>query len=429
MKERIAIINGFRTPFCKSGGALKGLEADDLAAYVIKELIIRTSFPKEDFDEAIIGNVCQPVHAANVAHVSTLKAGLPIDLPGYTVGRNCASGMESITTAADKILAGEANIILAGATESMSNIPFIYSKKMKEFFIVLSQAKTFIDKLKVLIRFRPSFLKPIIGLEKGLTDPICGMIMGKTAEILSREFFINREEQDKYALESHRRATAAIKSGRFAEEIIPMPTPPGYFSMQLQDEGPREDQSMEALSKLKPYFDRLAGSVTVGNACQVTDGAAAVILMKESEAKARKLNPMGYLRAYTYAALEGCRMGLGPAYATAKLLDKTGILLKDFDLIEINEAFAAQIIANEKAFASSTFAKKHLGRDKAIGKIDPNILNVNGGAIALGHPVGATGMRLIITILKELTRRRKNLGLATLCVGGGQGAALALEVQ
>ncbi len=251
--------------------------------------------------------------------------------------------------------------------------------------------------------------------------------MGQTAEILAREFHATRRDQDEFALMSHQRAAKAQLEGRLAEEIIPAPVPPAYAAMQLSDEGPRPNQDMEALGKLKPYFDRVAGTVTAGNASQITDGAAAVLVMSESNARARGITPLGYVRDYAYAALDGRRMGLGPVFATDKLLKRTGLTMADFELYEINEAFAAQVIACERAFASAEFAKANFGRDAAIGAIDRAKLNVNGGAIALGHPVGATGTRLIITLLRELRRRGLKRGLASLCVGGGQGAAFALE--
>ncbi len=428
MKERVAIVGGVRTPLCKAGEALRELEADDLGAFAVKELLARTAFPAQRIDEVILGNVAQPVGSANIARVVALKAGLPLGIPACTVHRNCASGMESITTAATRILAGEADVILAGGTESMSNIPLLYSKAAVELFAAMFKAKTAMAKLRVLLRFRLKHLAPIIGVNEGLTDPICSMNMGQTAEVLSREFHITRAEQDAFALQSHQRAAAAMKSGRFAEEIVPVPLPRAYDKFQTEDSGPRANQTLEALAKLKPFFDRHTGTVTVGNACPITDGAAALLVMREGKAREFGVQPLGYLRAYAYAGLEGRRMGLGPVYATAKLLRQSGLNLKDFSLVELNEAFAAQVIANERAFASAEFARQHLGQDHAVGEIARDILNVNGGAIALGHPVGTSGTRLVITILKELRHRNKNLGLATLCIGGGQGAALALEV-
>ena len=428
MRERIAIIDGVRTPFCKAGGPLKNINADDLGAFIVRELMFRTPLEPKLIDDVIIGNVAQPGGAANIARIIALKAGLPENIISHTVHRNCASGMESVTSGADKIWAGSSNIVLAGGAESMSQIPLMFNKKMTVFFEKLMRAKSIPQKLKLIATFRPSFLKPIIGIVEGLTDPVCGMNMGSTAEVLSREFAIGREAQDNYALMSHQRASAAIEKGILAEEIHPIPFPP-YMTSQTHDDGPRKEQTLEALAKLKPFFDRDTGSVTVGNACPITDGAAAVLIMSESKAKALNLPVLGYLKAYAYAGLEGHRMGLGPVYATAKLLSQNNFSFSDFDLIEMNEAFAAQIIANEKAFDSEHFAQQYLNQNSKVGTIDRSIMNVNGGAIALGHPVGTTGTRLIITLLKELRRRKKNLGLATLCIGGGQGAALALEVD
>lgn len=429
MSERIAIINGLRTPFCKAGTSLAALQADDLGAIVVRELLHRTEIDQNLIDEVIFGNVGQPVTAMNIARVIALKAGLPNSVPAFTVHRNCASGMESITTAMDKILAGNSEIIISGGCESMSNYPLIFSKKMTDLFSSLFQSKSAADRLKALTRFRPDFLKPTISLIVGLTDPVCGLSMGQTAEVLSREFHITREDQDTFALRSHHRAEHAQEQGHLEEEILPIALPPEYKKTQFHDNGVRKGQTIEALAKLKPYFDKVTGSVTVGNACQVTDGAGAFILMKESKAKELDLPPLGYIKHYAYAGLEPNRMGLGPVYSSALALDKAGMTIKDIDRIEMNEAFAAQVIANEKAFASDSFAENHLNRSKALGEIDPEKLNVNGGAIALGHPVGATGSRIVLTLLKELRRNNLQTGLATLCIGGGQGGALIVEVD
>jgi acetyl-CoA acyltransferase len=260
-----------------------------------------------------------------------------------------------------------------------------------------------------------------------IADPLCGLNMGQTAENVSRDFKVTREEQDRYSLLSHERASKAIQSGILAEEIVPVPIAPSYRTMQVQDDGPRANSNLEALSNLKPVFEKVTGTVTAGNSSQVTDGAAAVLLMRESTAKEMGLKPIGYLKEYAFVGLDPSRMGMGPAYAISKLLDKTGVKLSDIDLIEINEAFAAQIIAVQKAAASPEFAKKELGKDAPLGEISIDKLNVNGGAVSLGHPLGASGTRLIITLLKELKRRNKNLGVASLCIGGGQGEAVLLE--
>jgi acetyl-CoA acetyltransferase family protein len=429
MKERMAVIDGVRTPFGKMGGSLKKYQADDLAAFAFKALLLNTGFPAEQIDEVIMGNGAQSHTAANPARVAALKAGVPDPVTAYTVQRNCASGMQCLTSAADRLNAGEAKVIAAIAGESMSNSPLIFGEKMTDLFARLSRAKTMGQRLQLLASFRPAFLNPIISLEWGLTDPVCGLIMGKTAEILAREWQVTRRDQDEFALRSHQNAAKATEDGKLGEEIVRVPTPPKYDRMLKDDEGPRLNQNMEALQKLRPYFEKVTGTVTAGNSSQITDGGVATLVMTESHAKELGLTPLGYVREYAYAALEGERMGLGPVYATAKLLEKTGMQLSDFQLVEINEAFAAQVLACQRAFASDSFAQDKLGRASAIGELSPDILNVNGGAIALGHPVGATGTRLAVTLLKELRRRNQNCGLASLCVGGGQGASLALEVE
>ncbi len=427
MSPRIAILDGVRTPFTKSGGVLKDVGADDLGTTVVREVIARTGINPDQFDEVVIGNVAQPVHAANVARVIAQKAGLPDHVVAHTVHRNCASGMQALTAAAMQIHAGQAQLIIAGGTESMSQIPLLFGAKMTALFVRLMRARTLGQRLKVLAGFRPSYLKPVIAIQLGLTDPVCGLNMGDTAEVLAREFGITRDEQDAFALRSHQRAARAMKDGRMSAEMTPVPVMPNYDRLQTQDDCPRPDQSIEALKKLRPFFDRNAGTVTAGNACPITDGAVALVLASEKKAKELGVEPIGWMTGFSYAGLEGRRMGLGPAHATSKLLDQTGMKLSDFDLVELNEAFAAQVIANQRAFDSDSFAREELGRTSALGTLEDDKLNVNGGAIAYGHPVGATGSRLVLTLLHELKRRDKQHGLATLCISGGQGAAIALE--
>lgn len=430
MKERIAIVSGFRSPMGKAGGVLKNVTAHDLGARIAKEVLIRSKIDPNTIDEVIIGNVAQPADAANIARVIALKAGLPEKIPAFTVHRNCASGMEAFTSATSKILNDEADIILVGGVESMSHIPLLYGKKMTALFAKLPRAKTLGQKLSLLSTFRPSFLKPIIGLVQGLTDPISGLIMGCTAENIAKDFSITREEQDEFSLRSHQKAEAATAKGIFAEEIIPVFNNDAKDSVMIEeDEGIRKGQKIEDLAKLKPYFEKGTGTVTVANSSQITDGAAFAFLMKESKAKELGLDVLGYIRDFAYAGLDPSRMGLGPVFAAKKAFDKTGLSLKDMELIEINEAFAAQVIGCQRAFASDEFAKQHFDQDQALGEIDPDILNVNGGGVALGHPVGMSGARIIIHLLRELKRRGKNRGLASLCIGGGQGGAVILEVE
>ncbi len=427
MKERVAVISGVRTPMAKAGTALKDTPADDLGTAVVREVVNRSGVDPAEFDEVIIGNVAQPAHAANISRVIALKAGLPIGVPAHTVHRNCASGMESVTQAAMRIAAGMGSVFVAGGVESMSNIPLFFNAEYSDFMSRLSRSKTGRQRIATLLSFRLRMLRPEVGLIHGLTDPVSGLIMGMTAENLAREFHISREEQDGFALRSHMLALQAQEEGTLAAEIMPVPAFPDFQQLISQDIGPRKGQSMESLARLKPYFDRNAGTVTVGNSSQVTDGAAALVVIGEKEARKRGLNPIGYIRDFAYASLEPERMGLGPVYATARLMDRAGFTMNDIEYLEINEAFAAQVIACEKASDSDAFAREFLGRDRKIGAFNRDIMNMQGGAIAIGHPVGMTGTRIILHTLLELRRQNKNTGLATLCVGGGQGGAVLLE--
>ena len=427
--ERIAIIEGLRSPIAKASGRFKNIQADELAGTVMRELVLRTQIPFEMFDEVVVGNVAGPPHASNVARVIAIRAGFDKTIPAVTVNRNCASGMEALTSAANRLRLYERSIICAAGVESMSNIPIFHNDRMRDFIYQLSSSRTLMQKLSTLSHFRPDFLKPVIGLMSGLTDPISGMIMGNTAEVLAKEFGISREEQDAYAVQSHQRAEAAQDKGLYQDEILPIIHDIRHGGILENDDGLRRGQSMEALGKLKPFFDRRYGTVTAGNSSQVSDGAAATVVMLESRAKELGLTPLGYLKDHAYVGLDAHRMGLGPVFATAQLLKQSKISMTDIELIELNEAFAVQVLANMMAFESPLFARKELGLSEALGTIDMDLLNVNGGGVAIGHPVGMSGMRLVIHLLKEMRRRSKQTGLATLCVGGGQGAALLLEVE
>jgi acetyl-CoA C-acetyltransferase/acetyl-CoA acyltransferase len=422
----IAIVEGVRTPFVKAFGPMGHVPAHELGRIVTCGVLGRVQLKPEAVDQVVFGNGAPPPEASNPARVIALMAGIPQDRIAHTVQRNCGSGMEAVTTAAQLIALGQARTVVAGGTENMSQIPLLFSRETTGLFLRLARARGWWRKLAAMLKFRPRHFKPVPAVQIGLTDPISGLIMGETAEVLADEFGISRQAQDEYALMSHQRATAAQKSCVLSEEIVPVAA--GAANPEIKEDiGPRPEQTLEALGKLKPFFRKEGGTVTVGNSCSVTDGAAAVIMMPGEAARAEGRKPLGYLRAFAYAGCDPRRMGLGPAFATTKLFDRTGLTLKDIDLIEMNEAFAAQIIANEKAFASEQFAKKELGPANKLGDIDRSRFNVNGGAIALGHPVGATGVRLVITLLKELGRRNQRRGLATLCIGGGQGAALLLE--
>lgn len=413
--SRIAIVDGIRTPFARAWTDFWDIPSQELGRIATRELLERTALDPRLVDEVIFGAVAQPVEATNVARVISLTSGIPKEKRAYTISRNCASGFECVTSAAEKINAGIDEIVIAGGSESMSNIPLLYTKEAAKIFLKLSRAKTLFERLSLFLSFRPShFLKPQVGLQLGLTDPVCGLNMGQTAEVLAKEYGITRKEQDEFSLASHKRALMAREKLR--EEIAPVFLGPKYEKVVERDNGVRENLTLEDLSKLKPYFDRFCGTVTVGNSCQVTDGACVLLVMKEEKARELGFMPLGYIRAYSYCGVEPSRMGLGPAFAIPEVLAKANLKLADIQLLEINEAFAAQVIACERAL-----------KENGAGVLNREILNVNGGAIALGHPVGTTGSRLILTLLKEMQRRNLHLGLASLCVGGGQGAAVIVE--
>lgn len=425
MKD-IVIIDGIRTPYAKAGTALKDLPADALGAFVIKEIVARTGIDPERVDEVIVGNAGMPAEAANIGRVIALRAGIPRRIPAYSVQRNCASGMQAAASAYTQIAAGLSDIVLVAGVESMSNFGFYTTKRFKDIFTAIGRSKTVWLKAAAALSLRPKDFLPVAGLTLGLTDPISGLNMGQTAENLSRDFGITRREQDEFALWSHQKWAAANESGKFRNEIAPVYVPPKFEPVE-EDVGPRKNQTMEALAKLRPFFDRKYGTVTPGNASPITDGGAAALIMSAGRAKELGHKPLGRIRAFAFAGNDPSRMGLGPVFSTHKALKLADMKLADIELIELNEAFAAQVIACEKAAASKEFFRKHLPGEDPIGEFRREILNVNGGAIAVGHPVGSSGLRIVITLLKEMERRGLAVGLATMCIGGGQGGAMIVE--
>jgi acetyl-CoA acyltransferase len=422
---RAVLLAGARTPFAKAGSDLRRVSAVQLGVAAVREAVARSGLRPSDVDAVILGNVGSPADASNVARVIAVTAGLPDHVPAHTVNRNCASGMEAIAQAAQLVAAGQARVVVAGGVESMSNVPFLATEEYKEILTRASRAKGLGARLAAWSRLRPRHLVPIPGLLAGLTDPLCGLSMGQTAEVLALEFGVTRQQQDTLALESHRRAVAA--AGRLQEEMTPLFLPPDGARALHEDVGPRPQQTMEALAKLKPVFDRARGTVTAGNASPITDGAAAVVVVSEDVAAAGTAAPLAAVRSCAAVGLPARRMGLGPAYATPRALAQAGLTLSEIGLVEINEAFAAQVLACAQAMASPAFARDALGLSAPVGELDPARTNVNGGAIALGHPVGASGARLALTLSMEMRRRQVPFGLATLCVGGGQGMAMVLE--
>ncbi len=421
---RAVIVGGLRTPFCRMGTHFRRIPAQELGGWVCRELLARLDLDPAAVDEVIFGNVSQPAEASNIARVVALYAGVPESVPALTVNRNCASGMEAVVLAALKIGAGEGGCYLVGGTESMSGIPFLFQPALQEILVDAGRARTWPDRLRAWRRLRPAHLKPRIGLQCGLTDAVSGLNMGETAEVLAREFAIPRREQDLFALQSHQRAEAA--RGGLREEILPVVVPPEYRLIVDQDNGPRAGQTLEALARLRPVFDRAAGTVTAGNSSQITDGAAALVVMAEDRARDLGLEPICRVRAWASVGLGPRRMGLGPAHAIPRVLRRAGMRLRDIGGFEINEAFAVQVLACLRALESEAFAEAH-GYTGFTGYIPREDLNSDGGAIALGHPVGATGARLILTLMRRMRRDDLDTGLASLCVGGGQGSAVILE--
>lgn len=423
--KTVYLVEGKRSPQAKSGTDLKDVPAPYLGHYIIRNIMDQTSIPLDEVDEVIIGNTGNPPKFPNIGRVMALEAGLDKKTSGYSVHRNCASGMEAMSQAYIKIASGRSDVIFAGGVENMSSMPLIYGEEMTDFFMHLMKAKTPQDKLKVLTKFRLPHLAPIIAIEQGLTDPFCGLNMGLTAEKLAREFKISREEQDIFANESHMKAISATKEGRFAAEIDPIITGKKLDKILSQDSGPRAVSSVEKLAKLKPFFEKRTGTVTVGNACPITDGGSIWLMCSEEAVKKYNLKPMAKMIDYHFHGLEPERMGLGPVVAMNGAFKRTGLTLDQMDLIEINEAFAAQIIACKKVMSEKHYADRW-GID-VLGEIDPAKFNVNGGGIALGHPVGSTGSRIVVTLAHELKRRKQKYGIASLCIGGGQGGAVIIE--
>jgi len=420
----VVIIDGVRTPFCKAWGVLQDVPVDDLARIAIAEAMARVDLDPAAVGEVVLGNIAQPAETTTLARVAAIRAGVPRSVPAVTVNRNCGSGTEAIVTAWHRIQAGVADVVVAAGAESMSRIPFQLGQGFTRRVMTLRRARSAPARARALLGFGRADLTPFSALEVGLRDATSGLNMGETAEVLARRFGIGRDEQDAYAVESHRRAVAG--RARLREEIVPLYPPPGHAPV-ADDVGPRDDQSLEALARLKPAFDRRWGTVTPGNSCMLTDGAAALIIASEERARALGMPYLGRIRAWAFAGLDPEVMGLGPVHAADLALRRAGLALRDMQLIEINEAFAAQVLAVIRASASAAFGRDTLGRDGALGAIDPAILNVNGGAIALGHPVGCSGVRLALTLLREMARRDLTYGLAALCIGGGQGAALVVE--
>jgi acetyl-CoA C-acetyltransferase len=422
----VYLVDGARTPFLRAQGRPGPFSAADLAVAAGRGLLARQNFSPEDLDEVIIGCVIPAPDEANIGRVISLRLGCGNSVTAWTVQRNCASGMQALATAAERISAGYSELILAGGTEAMSHAPVLFGNSMVGLLADWQQAKSFRDKLRIFSRLRPGHFKPVIGLLKGLTDPTTGLLMGQTAENLATRFNISREDMDAYSIESHTRLATGIDAGNF-EEIIPLFTTDGRAVNS--DEGLRREANKESMAKLKPFFDRQYGRVTAANSSQVTDGAALLVLASEEAVERYQLPILGQLIDTSWSGLQPEEMGLGPVYAMDALLRKHAAAAKAIDLWEINEAFAAQVLACLAALEDDEWQQQELGALSVVPTIDPNRLNVDGGAVAIGHPVGASGARIVLHLLQALKRRGGGTGVASLCIGGGQGGAMLIEVK
>jgi acetyl-CoA acyltransferase len=419
--RRVAIVAGVRTPFARSGSVFKDVPAVALARHAARELLYRTEIDPALVDQVVMGQVVPSVLVPNVAREVSLLPQFPRTIPAYTLNRACASSAQSLTNAADQIALGHADVVLAGGVESLSDIPVLHSRRMSQLLVEAGRAKTLSQRLGVLARIRPRDFVPVT---PAIAEPSTGESMGQSAEKMAKENAIPRDAQDKLALQSHQRAAAATSDGRLTADIVP------WFHRDeviQADNGIRADSSLDQLAKLRPVFDRHYGTVTAGNASPLTDGAAVVLLMAEETAQALGYRPLAFLRSYAVSAVDpGWQLLMGPAWAVPDALRRAGVAWQDVGLFEVHEAFAAQVLSNAQAWASPEWGAR-LGLDGPLGEVDWSITNVLGGSIAIGHPFGATGARLVMQLAGEMRRRGVEFGLISICAQGGMGSALVLE--
>ncbi len=422
-KVRVLIVDGARTPFIRAKGRGPFL-ASDLAVSAARTILLRQKILPTQIDEVITGCVMPSAYEANISRVVGLRLGLDDSIPAWTVQRNCASGMQAVVSAMDSIQRGESQVVLAGGCEAMSQAPVLFNPAMVDWLLRLQQQKNVLGKLKACLAIRPSFFKPIFGLLLGLSDHQANLSMGQTAEILAQDFNISRQQMDEFAVMSHHRLALAQKEHRLSE-ITPIYDNQGHC--YDYDDGVRLDSSLEKLAKLPPVFDTRYGQVTPGNSSQITDGAAYLLLASQEAVERHQWPVLGEIVDYSWAALDPSRMGLGPAHAIVPLLTRNHLSLNDIDYWEINEAFAVQVLACIEALGSNDYCQNKLGLQKALGILSLDRVNVDGGAIACGHPVGASGARIVLHLLQVLRERNAKKGIASLCIGGGQGGAVLLN--
>ncbi len=423
--QNVYIVDGARTPFLKARTSANPFSNSDLAVLAGQALLMRQPFLPSDIDQVIVGSTVPNPNEPNIGRIVALRVGCGDHVPGMTVMRNCASGLQALDSAANQILLGKSDLILAGGTDAMSQAPLLFNKDMTKWLSYFFAAKTIGEKLALLPKLRPHFFAPVIALLKGLTDPVVGINMGQTAENVAHLFGITRKEMDEYALESNKRTAKAQDESLFSSEIISICDEKG--KCYEADDGVRRDTSLEKLAKLKPFFDKKYGQITPGNSSQITDGAAMLLLASKKAVEKYQLPVLAKIIDCQWSALNPAYMGLGPAHAIASLLKNQNLSLKDIDYFEINEAFAAQVIGCMKALESEDYCKETLGLPTAMGTIPLSRLNVDGGAISIGHPVGGSGARLVLHLAHVLKRSGTKRGVASLCIGGGQGGAMLIE--
>lgn len=424
MNQPVYIIDGARTPFLKSRNTPGPFAASDLATAAGSALLSRQRFAPDQLDEVILGCASPSPDEVNIGRVVALRMGCGLKVPGWTVMRNCASGMQALDSALINIQAGRSELVLAGGSDALSRAPLLLSDAMVRWLSGWYATRTVGQKVAALRRFKLGYLAPVIGIMKGLTDPIVGQLMGQTAENLAWKFGITREDMDEFAARSHQRVIAAQAAGHF-DEIVPLIDCDG--KVYAQDDGMRADSTAANLAKLRPFFDKRYGKVTAGNSSQITDGAAWLILASEAAVEKHGLEPIGKIADSQWAGLAPDQMGLGPVHAATPILRRHGLGLNDLDAWEINEAFAAQVIACLRAWNDDDYCRNELGLDGALGALDEARLNVDGGAVAQGHPVGASGARIVLHLLNVLRRSGGKRGIASICIGGGQGGAMLVE--
>ncbi len=423
--SRVAVVAGVRTPFARIDSDFKDLTALDLGRMVVGELIARAELDPEEIDTCVYGQVVLSVQTPNIAREIVLGLGLPREIEAYSVTRACATSLQALANAADSIRLGEASCAIVGGADSVSDPPVLWSKRVAQALSTAVRARSLKERIRAFEGVKPRDLVPV---PPAITEPSTGLSMGESAEKMAKENGISREDQDAFALRSHTLAAKAWAEGRFADQVLHAYLPPKYQVACTRDNLVRDDTTAEKLAQLKPVFDRRYGTITAGSSSPLTDGASALLLMSEEKARSLGYRPLGFVRSYAFAAIDpDWQLLMGPAFATPVALDRAGLTLKEMDLIDMHEAFAAQVLSNLRAFASRDFAREHLGRDQAIGEIDMDRFNVNGGSIAIGHPFAATGGRMVLQTLKELERRGQEFGLVTLCAAGGLGAAAVLE--